>query len=241
MSPKIANLIAIETGILVGLMSWLTFSHLRSSEPRAEAGMQGNMVAPVRGVAPITPGAPAFEASNKRPSTAEYSAEREQARLMAERSASLQSYYRAIARESGTTSALENGSADSSTYAEVNPEPAALADEYVAPAPTVFYYAPAAVQNVVFANPHRFRNRCRSTPHRNCAPPMITHQCPDRRNSPPSDSRVVSVPNVSTPSPPAEGFKPRDPVRQTGVTGGPQKRVALPGSPGAARRSLSVP
>src|SRR6266850_1827872 len=202
MSPKIANLIAIETGILVGLMSWLTYSHLRSSEPRAEAGIQENMVAPVRGVAPVTPVAPAFEASNKRPSTAEYNAEREQARLMAERSASLQSYYREIARESGTRSALEDGSTvvDSPTYAEVNPEPAALADEYVAPPQTVFYYAPAAVQNVVFANPHRFRNRCRSTPHRNCAPPMMTHQCPDRRNSPQSDPRIVSVPNVSTPS-----------------------------------------
>src|SRR5947209_7659605 len=52
MSPKIATLIAIETGILVGLMSWLTYSHFPSSEPHAAAGMQKSDAGSVRTVAP---------------------------------------------------------------------------------------------------------------------------------------------------------------------------------------------
>ena len=91
MNPKIANLIAIETGILVGLMSWLTYSRFPSTEPRTSAEMREGIVAPVAAVAPVTTVAPAFEASNQRPSTVDYSAEREQARIMAERSVSLAS------------------------------------------------------------------------------------------------------------------------------------------------------
>ena len=42
MNPKIANLIAIETGILVGLMSWLTYSHFpaRTGHRSKETGKQ---------------------------------------------------------------------------------------------------------------------------------------------------------------------------------------------------------
>lgn len=235
MNPKIANLLAIETGILVGLMSWLTYSHLPSSEPRAEAGTQGNMAAPVRAAGPVNSVAPPSEAISQRPSIAEYSAEREQARLMAERSASLQSYYREIARESATTAALETAStvADSPTYAGVNPEPAALADEYVAPPPAFLYYAPAAVQNVIFADSHRLRNH----------PGRIgttTPQCPDRRNLRRND-RVVSPNPVPPPPRVTQGPDPRGTVRQPGVTAVSQKRAALPPSRGSGRNAALVP
>src|SRR5207237_10565668 len=96
MSTKIANLIAIETCILVGLMSWLTYSKIPSSEPHPTAGMQESNAGSVTTVAPPS------EAISQRPSIADYNVEREQARLMAERSVSLasrQRYEQAIATE----------------------------------------------------------------------------------------------------------------------------------------------
>ena len=153
MSPKIANLIAIETGLLVGLMSWLTYSHFPSSEPHPAAGMQESNAASVRTVAPPS------EAISQRPSTADYNAEREQARLMAERSVSLasrQRYEQAIATEPYVSSTA----ADSPSYAEVNQEPAVVPTDYLESPQTVIYAQPI----VVFSNPRRFANRCRSRP-----------------------------------------------------------------------------
>ena len=234
MNPKIANLIAIEIGILIGLMSWLTYSRFPSTEPGTEARMQESAATPVTTVAP------AFEASNQRPSTVDYSAEREQARLMAERSASLaslQRYYQAIATEPYTRSGLDNSSiaVDTPSYTAAE-QPA----EDLAPPQTVIYYA-QPIQTVVFSNPRRSRDRCRSVPDPGTNR-TITHQCPSRENPHQIDTRVVSFPKTDASSPlPPQGVNPRGNVRQTGVTGSQQKRVAGPGSPGAARRSLSVP
>ena len=231
MSPKIANLIAIETGILVGLMSWLTYSHFPSSEPHPAAGMQESNAASVRTVAPPS------EAISQRPSTADYNAEREQARLMAERSVSLasrQRYEQAIATEPYVSSIA----ADSPSYSEVNQEPAVVPTDYLESPQTVIYAQPI----VVFSNPRRFANRCRSTRPLNCAAPPSTHQCPDRRNPHPNDNRVVVGPNISAPPfPPTQGSRPPENVRETGVPGSQQKRAVLPGSSGAGRRALSVP
>ena len=230
MSPKIANLIAIEIGILVGLMCWLTYSRFPSVEPHAAAGMQESNTGSVRTVAPPS------ETINQRPSTADYNAEREQARLMAERAvslASLQRYDQAIATEPYVSSIP----ADSSFYPEAEQEQAVVPSDYLESPQTVIYTEPI----VVFSNGRRFGNRFRSTHHPGAVNPTFTRQCPDRRNSHPSDPRIMSGPVVSTPPPPSEGFKPRGPVRQAGVTGSQQKRVAFPGSPGVTRRSLSVP
>jgi hypothetical protein len=229
MNLKLANLIVVQFGIFVGVMAWLVYSHLPSAKPPAAAQMQEI-------TAPIATGAPGFEARNQPPSRVDYSADREQARLMAERSvslASLQRYEQAIATEPYVNSIP----ADSPSYAEVNQEPAAVPTDYLESPQTVIYTQPI----IVFSNRRRFGDRCRSIHHPGAVNPTLTRQCPDRRNSHSSDPRIVSGPIVGTPPPPSEGFKPREPVRQAGVTGSQQKRVAFPGSPGAARRSLSVP
>ena len=229
MNPKVANLIAIEAGILIGLMSWLTYSHYPSAETRSTAGMQESNAGSVRTVAPTS------EAISQRPPTADYNAEREQARLMAERSvslASLQRYNQSVATEPYVSSVP----ADSPSYPEAEQEQAVVPSDYASPQSVIY-----AEQFVVFSNRHRFGNRCRSTRRPGAVNPTFAHQCPDRRNSHPNDPRVVSAPNVSTPPRPAEGFKPREPVSQTVATGIQQKRVGSQGSAGAARRSLSVP
>ena len=227
MNLKLANLIIVQFGIFVGVMAWLVYSRVPSAKPPVTAEMQEITT-------PIATGAPASEARNQRPSNVDYNAEREQARLIAERSASLQSYYRSIAPEPYVSSIP----ADSPSYAEAEQEPAVVPSDYGSPQ-SIVYVQP--VETVVFSDHRRFANRCRSAHHPGAVNPTLTRQCQDRRNPHPSDPRIVSAPNVHPPSPPVEEFKPREPVRQTGVNASQQKRVVSPGSPGSARRSLSVP
>ena len=230
MNPKVANLIAIEAGILIGLMSWLVYSRLPSPEPRTAEEMQESTVAPI------------FEPRSPHPYAVDYIAGRERAQPAHKAEATTeQQYYQEIATEPYANSGLNNGSVavDSPSYAEVDQEPVVVPSDYPASPQTVVYAQP--VEIVVFSNPRRFANRCRSTPRHGAFNP-IAHQCPDRGNSPLSDTRIVSGPNVSTPAcPPTEGFRPRGTVRQSVVTGSQQKRVAFPASPRAARGSLSVP
>jgi hypothetical protein len=237
MNLKVANLIAVELGILIGLMSWLVYSRFPSPEPRTAAEIQENTVAPVATVASVS------EPENQRPDTADYRADRERAQPFAEQPAltSRRSAQETVAPQPYASSGLENGliAVDSPSYAEADQEAAVGSPEYVVSPQTVVYAQPAQI--VVFSNPRRFANRCRSTPRHGAFNP-IAHQCPDRGNSPLADTRIVSGPNVSTPScPPTERFGPRGTVRQSGVTGSQQKRVAFPASPRAALRSLSVP
>jgi hypothetical protein len=236
MNPKIANLIAIETGILIGLMSWLVYSHFPSAEPRIADEMREN------GLAPITTVARGFEPRNQRHYAVDYSADRERAQPADEQPAQWeQSYYQSIAPQRYARAAVASNPivVDSPSYAETYQEPAAVSSDDLATPQTIVYQP---IQIVAFSNPRRFGNRCRPTPHFDGAPATIAHRCPDRGNPHVSDTRVVAGPSVTTPPcPPTQGFGPRRPVMQTGVTGGQQKRVAGPGSPGATQRALSVP
>jgi hypothetical protein len=240
MNPKIANLIAIELGILIGLVSWLTYSRFPSAEPRTSAEMRESSVAPV------TAAAPGFQPRSQRPYAVDYSADRERAQPADEQPAQWeQSYYQSIAPQRYARSAVATDSiaVDSPSYAETYQEPAAVSSDDLATPQTVVYSQPIQtivyqpIQVVGFSNPRRFVNRCRSTPPLNGVPATITHPCPDRGNSHLSDTRVVSGPNVSTPPcPPTQGPRPRGAVSQAVVTGGEQKRVAFPASSGTARR-----
>jgi hypothetical protein len=162
------------------------------------------------------------------------------------------SYYQSIAPQHYARAAVASDPlvVDSPSYEETYQEPAAVSSDDLATPQTIVYQP---IQIIAFSNPRRFGNRCRPAPHFDGAPATIAHRCPNRRNPHLSDTRVVASPNVTTtrvvaspnvttpPCPPSQGFGPRGPVMQTGVTGGQQKRMAGPGSPGATRRALSVP
>jgi hypothetical protein len=240
MNPKIANLIAIETGILIGLMSWLVYSRLPSAEPRTAPSVQEEKGDPFATVAPV------INPRDQNAYAVDYAVERERAQIAHEAQvAREQQYYQEIAPKPYANARLGNASIamDSPSYANVDQEPAVVPSENVEPPQTVVYTQPIQTfvyaqppPIVVFSNPRRFANRCQSTPHFS-TPSTITQQCPDRRNSRLNDARVVPSPKVSTPSfRPTQGVRPRGTVRQTGVTGIQQKRVAFPASPGAERR-----
>jgi hypothetical protein len=177
MNLKVANLIAIQLGVFVGIMSWLAYSRLESTEPRiAEL--------PERAVKPAGPVGPGIKADDQRPDAADDGADRDELQPSADQPApsfhqysaaavqhysdlAAQQYYQQIAPRPYASSGFEKRSvaAEAPSYAEVEREPAVAADysepqtaAYVQPNQIVVYSQP---QLVVFSNSRRFANRRR--------------------------------------------------------------------------------
>src|ERR1700686_152557 len=113
MNLKVANVIAVELAILIGLISWMVFSRLPSAEPGASEEIQESTAEPVATVAPV------LEARNEPPATVDSSADRERARRRDEQAAPRsQEYVQEIAAPPYANAGLENGAiaADSPSY-----------------------------------------------------------------------------------------------------------------------------
>jgi hypothetical protein len=201
MNPKVANLIAVELGILIGIMSWLAYSRFPSAEPRTAAEMRESTAGPVATVAAVS------ERRNQRRYTVDYETDHERAQPVDEEAApTAQEYDQEIATQPYPSSGLGNGyvAADSPFYAAVDQEPAVAQPDYV-PSPQIVVYAQPA-QIVLFSNPRRFANRFRST-----LPPgafnTITHRRPDRVGPHLGGNGIVPRRNPNAPSRrPAQGF-----------------------------------
>ena len=229
MNLKVANLIAVQFGIFVGIMSWLGYSRFPSAEPRTRER-------PPESVAAF---APVFKPGDQRPQAADYSADREGAQPMAEQTAqaardysalAAQLYYQQIAPRRYASSGLENDSimADAPSYTEMAQEPAELPPEDVAAPQTVAYAQPTQfvaypAETVVFSNSRSFGNRFRSTRHP-AALNAITHRRPNRGAPHQNIYQVVpgQIPNTPSCRPivpgqipsapscrPTQGFRPR--------------------------------
>jgi hypothetical protein len=201
MNLKVANLIAVQFGIFIGIMSWLVFSRLESARPHTAAEMRESTVAPVATVAAVS------ERRNQRPYTVDYETDHERAQPVDEEAApTAQEYDQEIATQRYASSGREDGSivGVSPSYAPVDQEPAVAQPDYV-PSPQIFVYAQPA-QIVVFSNPRRFANRFRST-FPSGALNTITHRRPDRVGPHLSGNGIVPRRNPNTPScRPAQGF-----------------------------------
>jgi hypothetical protein len=181
MNLKVANLIAIQLGIFVGIMSWLAYSRLESAGPRSAAEARKTAVEPV---APARPASPAEEQG---PSAVDNRTDRDEASPNTEQPAPVmqheyspaavqqnsalaaQLYYQQIAPRRYASSGSQDPFivAKAPSYTEVEQAPAVVADE---PAPqTVAYVEPTQVvvypqpQFILFSNSRRFANRCRPT------------------------------------------------------------------------------
>jgi hypothetical protein len=211
MNLKVANLIAIQLGIFVGIMSWLAYSRLESVEPRSATEMRE------RAAEPKTPAAPGIQADDQRPDALDDRADRDEARPIAEQPApafhqysaaavqhysdlAAQQYYQQIAPQRYASSGLQNNSivAEAPSYTEVEREPAVVADysepqtaAYVQPAQVVVYAQP---QFVVFSNSRRFANRCRPASPVISAHRAATNRRPDRPRSHLNGSTVFESP-----------------------------------------------
>jgi hypothetical protein len=194
MNLKIANLVAIQFGIFVGMMAWLTYSHFESAKPLRVA--EESRKQPVNSVAPLAPAAPLTDPEDQRPDSEDYRADPDRSQPVTEppvpvvhyqyspeavqqyTALAAQQYYQQIAPRRYASSALENRPAVS-TYAKMEPEPAVVQHNEPTP-PTIAYDEPAQVvydepaQIVTYAQPYpyfayfnarSFARRCRPARH----------------------------------------------------------------------------
>lgn len=198
MNVKVANLVVVQLGVLIGIASWLAYSHFEPAEPRVAAVERRNSpAAPAAAVAPIS------DLGSQVTRALSDDADREQDQSIGEQPAlpvqphqyspeavqqytalAAQQYYQQIAPRRYASAAVANSSAAAvaPAYTEVAQEPAAVSSDYAEPQ-TVAYAEPNVVvyqpQFIVFSNQRRFPNRCRPTLQPAAGTP-ITHRRPDR-------------------------------------------------------------
>lgn len=219
MNLKVANLVAVQFGVLVGIMSWLAYSRFESAEPRiAAVEMRKRPVDSVAAVAPIS------DLGSQVTRALDSGTDREQDQSTAEppvpvvpphhqyspeavqqyTALAAQQYYQQIAPRRYASASLENRliAAVAPVYTEVAREPAAISLDYVEPVQTVAYTEPYPVvvypqpQFVVFFNARRFANRCRPTAPLRDAHMPIAHRRPDRAECHPNGHTIVSPQNA---------------------------------------------
>jgi len=201
MNLKVANLVAVQFGIFVGIMFWLAYSHLPFASPRAATKTPEPKAEPAANVAP------AFKPGDQPTQTVDDRADREEAGPVVEQPVPLlheyspaavqqhsalaaQLYYQQIAPRRYASARVENRPivADAPSDAEVEQAPVAEVEyqaepetaAYVQPTPFIAY---PASQLVVFSNRHRFANRCRPASDPRGARPTFAHQRRDRGKS----------------------------------------------------------
>jgi hypothetical protein len=232
MNFKVANLVAVQFGIFVGMMVWLGYSHLRFATPRTTTETQDNRTKLVTTVAPMS------EPGDERPDTADDGVDREQSEPIVERPVSnqyspaavqqyqalaTQQYYQQIAPRRYASSSENNSfAAVAPSYAEAAQEPAVEQADEPVPQPVAYnqptqfiVYQP---QILAVSSRQRFSNRCRPSPRSNALLPLTSAR-PDRgdcRPNGPTDSRPPKSPVVRhhrnvdmSPSQPGRGFAAR--------------------------------
>lgn len=183
MNLKVANLVAVQFGVFVGIMSWLAYSQIPFDEPRTAAERREPPAEPVATLPSASSPGDQFS------QTVDYRPDQERTEPVAEQPApamhqysaaavqqytalAAQQYYQQIAPRRYASSGSGGGSgyvaAPALYYAEVEQEPAAVPDypeaeavAYVQPAQIVAY---PQTPFIVFSDSPRFANRCRPAP-----------------------------------------------------------------------------
>lgn len=229
MNLKTANLVAVQFGMFVGMMSWLAYFRFESAEPHIAAiEMQKRSANSVAAVAPIS------DLGSQLTRAWDEGVDREENQLIAEQpipvalphqyspeavqqytTLAAQQYYQQIAPRRYASSGLENSSIvadEPSSYAEVDQAPVAVQSDYPEEPQPVAYVQPTQFiaypePLLVFSNGRRFSNRRRSKPHPGALMPT-THRHPDRPRSQPSGNGVAPRQNISAPTcRPTQGFE----------------------------------
>ena len=204
MNVKVANLVVVQFGVLIGLASWLAYSHFESAEPRiAAVETRERQAAPAAAVAPISDlGSQVTRALDDDTDREEDQSSGEQPVQVTQphqyspeavqqyTELAAQQYYQQIApRRYASAGVVSTSAPVAPAYTEVAQEPAAVSSDYAEPLQTAAYAEPAQVvvypqpQFIIFSNQRsnqrRFPNRCRPTL-RSAAVAPIDHRRPDR-------------------------------------------------------------
>ncbi len=163
MSSKVANLIAVELGVLIAIMAWLAFSNLRSVQTPAIARQPTRLVDSFANVAPMRKARPRLPApvDYRADLAPETQPEEEQLRQAAP------IYEEAIATEPSLDSGLDAGyiTATSPAYAVVEPQPLLASPDCYYPPVNQYLVYPRSTAFVVVSNSQSFHRRPRA-PHR---------------------------------------------------------------------------
>lgn len=207
MNLKVANLVAIQFGVFIGMMAWLAYSHFESAKPPRVAGE--SRMGPVNSVAPVPPVepvGPVADPEGQRPVPADFRADPDRARPVTEppvpvvhhqyspeavqqyTALAAQQYYQQIAPRRYTSSGVDNRPlAAAPSYAKVEQEPAVVPTEYEDAPQTVAYDEPAQIVAyaqpygfVAYSNGRSFGRRCRPTRRHGVLTP-VTPRSHDRR------------------------------------------------------------
>ena len=200
MNVKVANLVAVQFGVLLGIASWLAYSRFESAAPRITAGeRRESPAAPAAAVAPIS------DLGSQVTRALDSDADREEDQSSGDEPVQVtqphqyspeavqqytqlaaQQYYQQIAPRRYASAGIASSSvaAVAPAYTEVAQEPAAVSSDYAEPLQNVAYAEPTQVavyqpQFIVFSNQRRFPNRCRPTL-RPAAGTPGPHRGPDR-------------------------------------------------------------
>jgi len=235
MNSKVANLIAVQFGIIIGLAAWLVYYHLTPAAPHttgANETVSERPAAPVMAVMP--PVVPASTLNSQRP-YANYPPQVVQPQMLEQQPvATDQDNENENDQETATqpsTNAYVGSNDFSATpnYYDPVQQPDLVPSDYYYDPLVPYYYVPSQV--VVINDNHHFRDRFRSH-HANGQPGPVPHQFP-RQN------QIVR----SAPPPPApHAIRPPANVRPVTVQNNVRpRRAAAPSAPRPARSTSFMP
>jgi hypothetical protein len=230
MNVKVANLVAVQFGVLLGIASWLAYSRFEPAEPRiAAVEKRESPAAPSAAVAPIS------DLGSQVTRALDADADREKDQSIGEQPVQVtlphqyspeaveqytalaaQQYYQQIAPRRYASAGVANSSIAPATpiYTQVAQEPAAVSTDYAEPVQTAAYAEPTQIafyqpQFIVFSNQRRFPNRRRPTLQPAGGTP-VTHRRPDRAGPHQNVCEVTPRKNPDAPScQPGQESRPR--------------------------------
>ncbi len=208
MSSKVANLIALELGVVIALLAWLAISNLRTVKQQPIAQQ------PTRTVDSFATVAPVLNSRSRRPAPVDYRVEVATEPQEAEDAVQSEANYeQAVYTEPETASGLNTGyvTATVPSYTLFDPQsPIPDSDCLLSPADEfVVYSQPSAILRI--PNSRTFARRPRS-PFQTAGPrPPIDHQRPPTiQHSRPRDRAITPRPKTQRhPSRPSPKLRPR--------------------------------
>jgi len=227
MNVKVANLVAVQFGVLLGIASWLAYSRFESAEPRSAAVERHKRPADsVAAVAPISDLGSQVTRALDSDTDADTDSEQDQSigeqpipvvlphqyspeAVQQYTTLAAQQYYQQIAPRRYASSGIENRSVApvAPAYTEATQEPAAVSSDDVESPQAAAYSEPASVvvyqpQFIVFSDQRRrFPNRCRPALQPAALTPN-THRGPGRGGphlSGSTESRPTKCPGTEPP------------------------------------------
>ncbi len=206
MSSKVANLIALELGVVIALLTWLAFSNLRPA-PALPSAPQ-----PTRLVDSFAPLSRAHSSRTRPPAPVDYRAElSSEPEVEGEPPPAVQEYEPESATEGYLNAPVETAyvNATEPVYALVEPEPLLASPDCFFPPPNRYFVYPQSTAFVVFSNSQSRRRPPRAPSRGNGMRPRPTHQRPPNFHRPREGGNTAAPRPRTHLQPPRAQQKPR--------------------------------